>query len=139
MWEQLCSPNSVWFRPRWQRINNIERNEKKDKPKIFQSFSIWRNENQELVLKEKSGFHWKRIDFECFQDMRKDMMWKWQDMTLKLWKSSEGEIELGIFSWERERFISYPSWCSYLHSSHYLDLLGPIGHMHQRQHLLLSS
>lgn len=63
-----------------------EMRKKKDKPKIPQKFSLWIKENWELALKEKKKknlFHWKIIDFECWQDFRTEMTFKGQDTALK--------------------------------------------------------
>lgn len=106
LWNYSSSLNSAGFKFKWQRINNIERNKEKDKPKIFQSFSIWMNENHELALKEKSGLLWKGVDFESCQDIKNDITYKQHDMTLKFWRASEGEIELG-FSAERDLFLTH--------------------------------
>ena len=58
------------------------------------------NEKQKLALKEKMYFI-ERIDLESWQDIRKEITCKGQDMALKFWRASEGEMEVRIFSWER--------------------------------------
>lgn len=90
MWEQLGkyfnSPNSEGFKLKWQVIESMPRNEEKERQAKDTSKVFTLNKGELRVSserKKKNLFHWKIIDFECWQDFRTEMTFKGQDTALK--------------------------------------------------------
>lgn len=81
----------------------MERNEENEgQVKDISKFFSLNEQEPRAGFKRKDVFSRKIMDFECWQDIRKEMTFEGQDMALKFWRVNEGEIEMGISSSERQ-------------------------------------